>query len=552
MLNRDVGTSRPPPSNVSRYRLLGDGFAPAAACCFVFLAAFRIELPGLYMDEVDFVNAAQGGADNTMIYMRLGPVPILLMPYLGALKAWAWAPIFRVFGVSALTIRLPAVLLAALTLLIFYVAMRDTLGRLCAATVVWIMAVDPANLFPSRLDWGPTVLMHFFQAAILALWFSNREKAEPWKPALILICFALGFFDKFNFIWIVSSFVVGVLLCYPDSIRVLWRLCPRFIRWLAVILILIGLFATLYLILPLLLHFQPIKTDIGLPLMWASLLNTLSGQAVAGFIFGDAKGIIPVATFWLIISDFYLALACVFSPASTPRARENRKHGFFCLLIGFLIFVQIAITPQAGDPHHYLMIFPLPLLAFAFLAKSLYAQLATRNLQRFAVLLLGGAAVCLFFINVNNTAVYLSRLRWDSHYTARWSPEIYSLSQYINEHGSEVRAVISADWGLHNQLHALAPRKIRKRMRDFWPLFRRLGQENEEKQTAMLHFIFPADKVFVLLFPASKEIFPETRRNFLASLASHPELQSRLAKEFWLGNEKIYELYEVTRNSDGR
>ena len=68
----------------------------------------------------------------------------------------------------------------------------------------------------------------------------------------------------------------------------------------------------------------------------------------------------------------------------------------------------------------------------------------------------------------------------------------------------------------------------------------------------MLHFIFPEDKVFVLLFPASKEIVPEARRNFLASLASHPELQSRLAKEFWLGNEKIYELYEVTRNSDGK
>ena len=504
------------------------------------------------MDEVDFVNAAQGGADNTMIYMRLGPVPILLMPYLGALKAWVWAPIFRVFGVSALTIRLPAVLLAALTLLIFYVAMRDTLGRLWAATVVWIMAVDPANLFPSRLDWGPTVLMHLFQAAILALWFSNREKAELWKPALILICFALGFFDKFNFIWIVSSFVVGVLLFYPDSIRALWRLCPRFIRWLAVILILIGLFATLYLILLLLLHFRPIKTHIGLPLMWAGLLNTLSGRTVALFIFGDAKEIIPVATFWLIISDFYLALACVFSPASSPRARENRKHGFFCLLIGFLIFGQIAITPWAGGPHHHSMIFPLPLLAFAFLAKSLYGQLATKNLQRFAVLLLGDAAVCLFFINVNNTAVYLSRLRWDSHYQARWSPEIYSLSQYINEHGSEVQAVISADWGLHNQLHALAPRKIRKRMRDFWPLFSRLGQENEEKQTAMLHFIFPEDKVFVLLFPASKEIVPEARRNFLASLASHPELQSRLAKEFWLGNEKIYELYEVTRNSDGK
>ncbi|PYJ48698.1 MAG: hypothetical protein DME69_02405 [Verrucomicrobia bacterium] len=88
-------------------------------------------------------------------------------------------------------------------------------------------------------------------------------------------------------------------------------------------------------------------------------------------------------------------------------ARENRKNGFFCLLIGLLIFLQIVITPQAGGPHHYSMIFPLPLLAFVFLAKSLYTQFATENLRRLAVLLFGSAALCLFVINVHNTAVYL-------------------------------------------------------------------------------------------------------------------------------------------------
>ena len=36
---------------------------------------------------------------------------------------WGYTPMFRLFGVSALTIRLPAILLAALTLLIFYRAM---------------------------------------------------------------------------------------------------------------------------------------------------------------------------------------------------------------------------------------------------------------------------------------------------------------------------------------------------------------------------------------------------------------------------------------------
>ena len=45
----------------------------------------------------------------------------------------------------------------------------------------------------------------------------------------------------------------------------------------------------------------------------------------------------------------------------------------------------------------------------------------------------------------------------------------------------------------------------------------------------------------MLTFAASKESFPEARKNFLASLAGHSELKSRLAKEFWFGGEKIYE-----------
>ena len=143
-------------------RYLPNALAIAAACVFVLVASYRIELPGLYMDEADFVNAARGGPDNTMIYMRLGSVPLLIMPYLGALKGWVYAPVFWLFGVSALTIRLPAILIAALTLLIFFQLMQSRVGSFWAIIATWLMAVDPANLFTSRLDWGPTVLMHFF------------------------------------------------------------------------------------------------------------------------------------------------------------------------------------------------------------------------------------------------------------------------------------------------------------------------------------------------------------------------------------------------------
>jgi hypothetical protein len=530
-------------------RRLPDWLAFAAICVFVFLGAYRIELPGLYYDELNFVNAALGAHDNTFIYVRLGSLPVLLGPYGGALKAWGYYPIFRLFGVSAWTIRLPAILLAAATLLIFYQLMRVKLGAVWAAIAIWIMAVDPANVFPSRLDWGPTVVTHLFQAAILALWFSYRDEPKLWKPPLIFICFVLGFFARFNFIWLVLASVIGICLCYPDSLKGLWISLPRFARWMAVILLLIASGVTLYLVLPLLLNYNHptgIPTN-SLQVKWYGLLATLSGAAVAHFIFESSAGIIRFAPFWLIIVDGFFVLACLFLPMSDARARENRKNGLFCFLVGFLIFVQIVITPQAGGPHHFLMIFPWPFLAFAFLARSLYDHFRTKELSQIVALPLVAAATCIFFVNIHNTMSYLSHFRSNPHYTAQWSPEIYSLSHYVNEHGFEAKSIICVDWGLQLQLHALAPKKLRRRIRDYWGAFQTLSQTDKESRTAALNQIFAEGTSLAVTFAASKETFPETRRNFLASVADQPELKSRLVKEFWFGGEKIYELYEVIR-----
>ncbi len=84
-------------------------------------------------------------------------------------------------------------------------------------------------------------------------------------------------------------------------------------------------------------------------------------------------------------------------------------------------------------------------------------------------------------------------------------------------------------------------------MRDHWPTFKELGEKDQKEQTATLNHFFPEGRTFVLTFAASKETFPETRRNFLASMIAHPELKSQLVNEFWFGGEKIYELYDVVR-----
>jgi len=158
---------------------------------------------------------------------------------------------------------------------------------------------------------------------------------------LIFICFGLGFFDKFNFVWLILAFVIGISLCYADSLKNIWASSPRLARHIAVILALTALSATLYFILPVLLHFHPARRHtMSLQMKWDGLLSTLSGVAVAHRIFGDAALVIRFTSPWLIVVDGLLALACLSFPMLDAEARENRKNGFFCLLIGLLIFLQ--------------------------------------------------------------------------------------------------------------------------------------------------------------------------------------------------------------------
>jgi len=282
---------------------LPDWLAVTAACVFVFLAAYRIELPGLEFDEIIFVLPAVGDPAPGYYGVYLGSVPILIFPYMGALKSWIYAPVFHLFGVSALTIRLPIILIAAVTLLIFYSAMRGKLGAVWAAVAVWVMAIDPANIFPNKLDYGPTALTHVFQAAILALWFSYRDGPKLWKVGLISICCVLGFFDRFNFIWLVGAFVVGISLCYPDSVKGLWVSSPKFVRWLTIIVALIALSVAMHLILPLIQTRPPGTFTWHLKRSWNELQITLSGRAMAAYTFESEAGMIYRIPFWLIAAD---------------------------------------------------------------------------------------------------------------------------------------------------------------------------------------------------------------------------------------------------------
>src|SRR5919108_2481098 len=120
-----------------------------ALAYFAVMATRQIVLPGLYFDEVLQVRPALGGP----VARRVFGIPLLTMPYIGALKSYIYFPIFALFGASPETIRLPAIFISLLTLIVTFKLARLHFRPLYSALLVLLMAVDPIFIFMSKADY---------------------------------------------------------------------------------------------------------------------------------------------------------------------------------------------------------------------------------------------------------------------------------------------------------------------------------------------------------------------------------------------------------------
>ncbi len=201
--------------------------AALALAYFTLMAFYRIELPGLYYDEALFVPVSLrvlGECDvDAAVRFSIGCFPVRQSPfYVGALKAWLQAPVFAVFGVSPATIRIPMLLIAAVTLLLTFRFLKPRLGPWSAVAALILMATDPVFIFHSRIDWGPFVLATLFK--LLALGFTLKWLEDGLTLYLVwaLATLLLGYFDKLNFLWFIVALGGAVAMVYPR----------RALRWL--------------------------------------------------------------------------------------------------------------------------------------------------------------------------------------------------------------------------------------------------------------------------------------------------------------------------------
>jgi hypothetical protein len=139
----------------------------------------------------------------------------MLMPYMGALKAWLYAPILAVCRTSAYSVRIPVLLIGSVTIWLFFLFMRRTVGDRAALIGTALLATDPTFLLTTCFDWGPVALQHFLLVAGVLLLLTGRGIQSPSRLALAFFLLGLGTWDKVVFAWPLMALAVASTIVFP-------------------------------------------------------------------------------------------------------------------------------------------------------------------------------------------------------------------------------------------------------------------------------------------------------------------------------------------------
>ena len=479
---------------------------------YVGLATYKIHLPGLYGDEILFVGPAAGERP----YLKCFGLPLLIFPYIGALKSWIYTPIFALFGVSPVSIRLPAILISCGTLALGYSLVRRILTPGWAVAFTGACAVHPGFVLLTRVDLGPIALMLFLKALCLVLLFKWLDGPQRICWSVFGVCI-LGFFDKFNFIWFVVALAFSTSAIYGAEIFRKLRTVPvRVLVAIAIALVAVGLLV-LWIVYPLLQRPQVRASSGRFSQMW-SLYESMSTGAGTAFLWFKSPPAVPSWTGWGVLSVaaifLLLTLVSYSCRAGVDKNVDTRSLRFclWCLLMFGTIFVEILLTPQAGGPHHVIMLFPFDLLA-AFSAAFLLAN-AFSGMRRQIVLLEGCVLVIWVASNLRSFEAHFSKFRDVSSFRGRWSPHVELLAAYLNDEAKNVDSIYTTDWGIGFELTALCRRKIGRKVKDSWPTF--LGWSADRPDAAAeITRVFPPEKTALYVsFVPEESVFPQALRNF--------------------------------------
>ena len=191
-----------------------------ACCLYLFFAGILAAYPGLQQDEILFaIPLYSVGAAEYDWTIGGQEIPVMLMPYLGALKTWLYAPLLEFAPASALSLRGPAILSGLVLIVVIYRLLAHCLGRRTALIAAFLIATDATFVLTTAMDWGPVALQRllFTAAAALLVAFSTTKRT-PYLAGAGLCC-GLALWDKAVFFWLLAGSGLAVSAVYWRRIK---------------------------------------------------------------------------------------------------------------------------------------------------------------------------------------------------------------------------------------------------------------------------------------------------------------------------------------------
>ncbi len=428
---------------------------------FLLLGVGFIPLAGAQYDEALFVLAifSPASADYN-VTLGQTKVPIMLMSYLGTLKAGIMAPVFDLIGYNHRSLRFPTLAFGAISVALYFLTLRRIVSNRIAVLSALLLATDAAYLLTSVFDWGPVALQHLFFAIIL---YSAVRYSESRSPLWLILCglsVGLALWDKAISIWIVAGGGLALLLVFPSEV---WSLLKR--PKLAAALVLPALLGASPLIYynverPL----ATIRSNIVTkdhPLMnkIASLDRAMNGGGLFGYIVRDAPEgqagqfrLHERASLWLSARlgapiHSLQQILMVGSILALPFMLWSpwRRIALFTGFAFIFSWALMLLTKGAGGSlHHTILLWPLPHLLAALTFAEVARRLPVRGFRIGAAVFLAATLTNLFVLN----QYYAQFFAFGP--TSTWTNAARPLVDTLGRMPG--RIVFPSDWGIQQQV----------------------------------------------------------------------------------------------------
>ena len=407
------------------------------------------------------------------IHIRHHSIPLMISSYNGTVKSLLYAGLFRIFTPSAVSTRVPVLLIGSATIWLFFLLLRRLSGSLAAAAGALLLATDTMFLLTDTFDWGPVALQHLLLVGGMLCLYRYYEVCGDRLGYLFagFFLFGLGMWDKAIFIWSIAGLGLAALAVFPRALLRFARPKPIAV---AVLAFLLGAF-------PLVKFNWDAKGEtFRSNAAWSTAnlrpkLLMAQGTMQGAFLFGymvredDAAETPRAAADWPAkaaerVSAWFghprtnlmlpaLAAALLLFPLLW-RARTTAPRTIL-FTSAFLVatWLAMALNPNTGGSvHHVVLLWPFPhmLVAVGF-------GEAAQKFGRPGKAALAAMVVLVAASNLLVTNEYYRMLRRNGG-SLVWSDAVYPLAAFLR--GVPATQVMPIDWGVFDSLCLLNAGKL--------------------------------------------------------------------------------------------